>query len=510
MDDSNNNTTAKIKHPLSWLSLICLFQMFFWTLGPWLTRFNLHSDTLEGITWGNLWQWGYDKHPPLAAWLASTFANLDHTPDLPIYFFAQLCIVITFIAVWRLAREYLTSAGALLAVFLLQGILFYSNRVERFTPDTLQHATWALLVLFFYFAVTRQSLKYWLLTGIMAGLSFLTKYQVAVLFAPLGMVLLITREGRESLKTVGPWLGGLIALLIALPHLHWLYDNSFAAVRYLDNNYVDSTRYGEGTPWDHLYAPMRFISSSLGNVLLMFLLMIPLFRAPKLPIVYEHFKKIFLIAVATGPFICTLIFGAITGEKLVPRWATPYFAWLPLLMLFWVKPQISYSRFKTVVISSLCLGLVLLSLRSYYLFFLPKFQNEWDTVDFAPLRQEMALAEQLWNEHFDYPMPYLGGLHYHVAELMPYSKSSLTIPFFGLNQSESLWMDEKDFDLRGGIIVMKEGRRHSKRVRERMEKKYPDAVFMGKYTFKPLTKMSVEDKPDLEIEYYLLKPKVMR
>ncbi len=500
-------SSVVIKHPYRWLSLICLFQLVFWTVGPWLVRNTLHSDTLEGIAWGNLWQWGYDKHPPLAAWAAAFSSNLTETSDWPVYLLAQICVVIAFIAVWRLAREYLTGAGALLAVFLLQGILFYSNRVERVTPDTLQHPIWALLVLTFYFAVTRQSLGYWLLTGVMAGLAILTKYQVAVLFAPLFIVLLITKEGRSALSSAGPWLAGIIALVIASPHIYWLWDNNFAAVSYLEENYVESERYGTGTHWDHLIFPLNFIKNNFGNVILLLLLMIPLFRAPKLPIVYDHFKKTFLIAIATGPFAFTLLFGFITGEKLVPRWATPYFAWLPLLLLVWVRPLIDYQRFKKVVFWCLFTGVLLVSLRCSYLLFKPLIDDEyWDSVEFIPLRAQMLKAEELWSQNFDHPMPYLGGLHYHVAELVAYSHNRRTIPFFGLNPVESLWMDEKDFRKNGGIIVMVDGKRYSKTVRQRLEKNYPQAEFLGRFAFEPVTKIKVENKPKLFVEYYLLRP----
>lgn len=506
-------SSVVIKHPFRWLSLICFFQLFFWTLGPWIVRNTLHSDTLEGIAWGNLWQWGYEKHPPLAAWTAALSSNLSDASDWPVYLFAQVSVVIAFIAVWRLAREYLTEAGALLAVFLLQGILFYSNRVERLTPDTLQHPIWALLVLTFYFAVTRQSLGYWLLTGIMSGLAILTKYQVAVLFVPLLIVLLITREGKLALSSIGPWLGGILSLAIASPHLYWLWEHEFAAVSYLGENYVDSDRYGTGSNWDHLIFPLDFIKNNLGNVLVFFLLMIPLFRAPKLLVDYDRFKKVFLIAIATGPFAFTLLFGLITGEKLVSRWATPYFAWLPLLLLAWTRPLIDDQRFKRVAFWCLFTGLLFVSLRCSYLLFKPVFDEDyWDSVEFTPLRAQMLKAEELWALHQgDHPendryMPYLGGLHYHVAELVAYSRNRKTIPYFGLNREESLWMKEEDFRNKGGIIVIMDGKRYSGEVRRRLEKNYPEAEFLGRFAFEPVTKFKVDNKPKLFVEYYLLRP----
>ncbi len=505
----NKPEPTKTINPYRWLALICGFQLIFWTVVPWLVRNTLHSDTLEGIAWGNLWQWGYDKHPPLAAWASAVFANMSDSVDFPVYLFAQLCIVLTFIGVWKLAREYLNDYGALLAVFLLQGILFYSNRVERVTPDTLQHPIWAWMALAFYWAVTRESLKYWLLTGALAGLAVLTKYQAAILFIPLLLLLLFTVEGRKNLGSSGPWLGGIIATIILTPHIIWLYEHNFAAIGYLEDNYVESTRYGSNTLIDHLIFPWRFITSNFGNVFLLFLLMIPLFRASKQKESESNqtaFKKWFLLAIATGPFLFTLLFGLITGEKLVPRWATPYFAWLPLLLIVWLKPVINFRRFKTVVSWSLFIGFLLLSLRGGYLYFKPQIDDKyWRSVEFQPLKSQMQKAEQLWNNYYNYPMPYFGGMHYDVAEMGVYSKDK-PVPFMGLTEAESLWMRDDDFRKGGGIIVLIDGKRESENVRRRMNENFPKAEFLETVIFKPIPKIEIDNKPDLPVHYYLLRP----
>ena len=507
MDDLQPNANKLLKHPLRWLSLLCLFQLTLWTLAPNWVRHTLNSDTLEGITWGNLWQWGYDKHPPLAAWVTALFANLSDTSDLPVYFLAQLSIVIVFIAVWRLAREYLPDHSALLAAFLLQGVLFYSNRVERVTPDTIQGPVWALLALTFYFAVTRESLKYWLLTGVLAGLAVLAKYQAAVLFLPLMAVLLMTREGKKSLKTAGPWLGAILATLIILPHLQWLMNNDFAAVSYLEETYVDNPNSQPDSDWPgRLYYPLSFTFNSFNTIIPLLLLCIPLYRARKLNNQYSSFQTLFLTAIALGPFVLTLLFGFMTGEKLIPRWATPYFAWLPLFILVRLKPEISYKQFKTIVVWCLALGVTFCALRTSYQYYKPLYKDRyWESDEYMPAREEMAYAEKLWQEYYTYPMPYLGGLHYHIAELAAYSKDN-PVPFFGLNPDESLWMKPENFRLRGGMILIRHDRKKTGEVQERLKNNYPDAIYIGSQSFKPISRLNIEPPVEFVTDYYLLEP----
>ncbi|AMO57366.1 glycosyltransferase family 39 protein [Endozoicomonas montiporae] len=503
MDHPHPDANDTLKHPLRWLGLLCLFQITLWTLAPNWVRHTLNSDTLEGITWGNLWQWGYDKHPPLAAWITALFARLSETSDLPVYFLAQLSIVIVFIAVWRLAREYLPTHGALLAVFLLQGVLFYSNRIERVTPDTIQGPVWALLALTFYFAVTRESLKYWLLTGVLAGLAILAKYQAAVLFLPLLVVLFITKEGISNLKTAGPWLGGVVAALIALPHVHWLMENDFAAVGYLEDTYVNNPDIQSSS---RFYYPLSFTINSFNNIIPLLLLCIPLYCARTQDSHYSAFKSRFLTAIALGPFVLTLLFGLVTGEKLIPRWATPYFAWLPLFLLVRLQPEIPYKRFKTLVVCCLALGLTFCALRTGYQYYKPLYKERfWESDEYMPAREEMAYAEKLWQKHHDYPMPYLGGLHYHIAELAAYSQYD-PIPFFGLNPAESLWMDPADFRTKGGMILIRHGRKKTGEVQERLKSNYPEAIYIGSHNFKPVSRLDVEPPIEFTTDYYLLEP----
>ena len=54
----------------------CALHVLAWTIGPALMYSSVPRDTLEGITWGQMWQWGYEKHPPLAAWISALFTQV--------------------------------------------------------------------------------------------------------------------------------------------------------------------------------------------------------------------------------------------------------------------------------------------------------------------------------------------------------------------------------------------------------------------------------------------------
>ncbi|MDD7804111.1 MAG: glycosyltransferase family 39 protein [Endozoicomonas sp. (ex Botrylloides leachii)] len=498
--------------PWFWLVVLCLFQLIFWTLSETWVRHSPHADTLEGIAWGNLWQWGYSKHPPLAAWLTALFASFSDSSDLPIYLLAQLSIVTVFIAVWRLAKEYLSDYSAVLAVFLLLGVLFYSNRVERVTPDTIQGPIWALLVLTFYFAVTRVSLTYWLLSGLFSGLALLAKYQAAVLLLPLMLTMLTTTAGKQNLKTWYPWLGALVAIAVIAPHLLWLTKEHFAPVEYFETTYVHSSTGIAPPRWfAHLFHPLEFAVNSFSNVIPLLLLCIPLFRGKKQHeqpqgVLRGSFQQQFLIAVALGPFILTLMLGLFTGKQLIPRWATPYFAWLPLLILVYVKPVITYQRFRTLAICCLALGITFCGLRTAYLYYKPMYKADyWYSDEYLPAREEMAYTQKLWHQYSHEPMPYLAGLHYHIAALVAYDRTGI-IPYFDLDPSQSLWLKPEDIRRKGGMILIRQGKRQTAMVQQRLEQNYPDAIYLGRHSFQPVGRLDQPVPVSFTTDFYLLMP----
>ena len=496
--------------PRTCLIIFCLFQLTLWTMGPWVIRFNPVYDTMESFVWGNQWQWGYDKHPPFTAWMTALFGKLTSPPDLGLYFLAQLSIVVTFLAVWRLAKEYLDELNAILAVIMLTGILHYSNLSERVTPDTMQSPLWALLALSFYLAVNQQSLRYWLLTGLLTGMAILTKYQVAVLLLPMGIALIVSEQGLATLKSSGPWLAAGLALLIASPHLIWLYQHNFPAFHYLNASYVSDPAASMDDWSSRLLVPLDFAQSCLGNTALLALLCWPLFKCPKKthphnkPTNKPRFKQTYLFAIALGPTLVTLIIGAFYAQELVHRWSTPYFAWLPLGLLFLLCRDVNRSVFNKILIRSLVLMAILCSLRMGYLYYKPyKSDDYWRADEYTPAAESMAKAEQLWSQHYDTPLPYLGGAHYHVMALVSRASGN-TIPFSNLEIRNSLWMSEADFKKHGGIIVLE---RNSNDFQETaIKKKYPGAHFLGTFEFRPHIPKNIKDIQHSVIDYYLVVP----
>lgn len=226
-----------------------------WTLLPaWLAG-NLHPDTLESLYWGQHWLWGYHKHPPLAAWSSELVYAAFGSANWAYYALSQTLIAAAFAGVWLLTRDIAGRRAALVAVVLLALTHYTTYATPRFNPNTVQFALWAWTMALFWRALTRDSLAWWALTGIAAGLGLLAKYSIGVLLATLLAYLLLSPAGRRHFGRPGLYLGLAACLLVIAPHLLWLVQNDFVTLGYLVER-SDGTLTG---PADHVIGPLTFL-----------------------------------------------------------------------------------------------------------------------------------------------------------------------------------------------------------------------------------------------------------
>ena len=115
--------------PLNEKNLKSFFYIFItthlivWTFIPTLTNNNLPLDTIEALAWGSNLDWGFNKHPPMSAFLVEIFYQIFGAQDWAYYLLSQICIVISFFVVFKLAEDFFEKKiFCFLSVLLLEGI----------------------------------------------------------------------------------------------------------------------------------------------------------------------------------------------------------------------------------------------------------------------------------------------------------------------------------------------------------------------------------------------------
>lgn len=466
-----------------WLFII--LHTLIWTLGPATLRPTIPHDTLEGITWGFQWQLGYNKHPFLTAWLCAGVTRLFGITGWPVYLLAQLAVASTFIAVWNLAKQIFSSSHALIATLLLEGVLFYNINSFNFTPDTLQSPLWAMLSLFFYQALTRQTLINWLLTALFAALCVCTKYQIAVLFLPMLLLCFINPVARKSFSKPGLYFALVAFLLLITPHIYWLFQHHFISLTYAAGISAD---YTEDKGWlNHVAHPLGFLINSLIDIAGVFILLWPFYRRHKAQIHLDLLQIHFLIFLGIGPLILTFLLCGISGDYFPPRWSTPYFFMIGMLSMGYLKPVLTRKKLKQFSITLVLFSVLLFLVKMSTITLFPRAKSD----AFLP-NQEIALTlSKVWADRFHTQLPFLAGSHYLVANVLPYMPQS-PVPYLSWELEDSLWMaNETTLHQQGGLFIWDENGyyawdKHSKSTTHlplSVQKRFPKLIIMPNYTF---------------------------
>ena len=82
-------------------------HLVIWTLIPSLTNHNLPLDTIEALAWGSNLDWGFDKHPPMSAFIIEIFYNIFGSNDWAYYLLSQIFIIFSFFIIFQLSKEIL-------------------------------------------------------------------------------------------------------------------------------------------------------------------------------------------------------------------------------------------------------------------------------------------------------------------------------------------------------------------------------------------------------------------
>ena len=152
-------------------------HIFIWTIIPTFTNVNLPLDTIEALAWGSNLDWGFNKHPPVSAFMVWLVYSFFGSNDFAYYMLSQICILIGFFFVWKLAKEFLKdSLLPLLSVLILESIVFFNYTTPEFNVYVCQIPFKSLTIYFFWKSINKNDSINWFFTSLFAAFGFLTHY----------------------------------------------------------------------------------------------------------------------------------------------------------------------------------------------------------------------------------------------------------------------------------------------------------------------------------------------
>ena len=322
------------------LTFLCI-HLIVWTLIPALSNVNLPLDTIEHLAWGSNLEWGFNKHPPLVAFILEFFFQIFGNKDWAYYFLSQIFVVSTFFIVWIFAKEFFQNqVYSLISIFLLEGIYFYNFTSPEFNVNVCQLPFWALSVFYAWKGFKENKILDWLLLGLFAGLGVLTKYLFIYLLIAIALFLCYKiSEKKINLKS----LVALIPFFIILfPHLIWLTENDYITITYG----LDRAGAGDQSFLNHFLLPVIFFTKQIGILLPFFAMSLFLLSKFKTKLNFKDQRLLFLICISLLPIILIFLTSLIMGVKIRTMWMTPFYLFFGVLIIYIFQSQINLDKLK--------------------------------------------------------------------------------------------------------------------------------------------------------------------
>jgi 4-amino-4-deoxy-L-arabinose transferase-like glycosyltransferase len=203
---------------------------------------DVHMDVAEAFAWGQKFQLGYGKHPPLAGWVAGLWFKIFPVADWATYALAMAMLGCGLVICWLISLRVVDRRRAFFTVVMLALYPIFNFKGFKYNPDLLQLVTLPLLVLAYLHAFEKRNVRAGLWLGLAGALALMTKYWVLTMIGAVGLAALIHPDRLLFLRSPAPWVAIATLAVAMIPHLVWLKEVDFVPLTYAGDVYGLSNR----------------------------------------------------------------------------------------------------------------------------------------------------------------------------------------------------------------------------------------------------------------------------
>lgn len=196
-------------------------------------NYGIFRDELYYIACSDRLAWGYVDHPPLSIAILAVTRRLFGDSVFGIRIPAALAGGAAVFLTGRLARRF---GGGYDAQWL--AALAYATAPTPlvifgfFSMNGFDLLFWIIAAHIVARLLERSTVPLWLGFGVVVGLGILNKYSAGFFAAALIAGMVLTPE-RRLLRAAAPWVAGIVAVLIVLPHIYWEVANGLPTLEFI-------------------------------------------------------------------------------------------------------------------------------------------------------------------------------------------------------------------------------------------------------------------------------------
>ncbi len=144
---------------------------------------------------------------------------------------------------------------------------------------------------------------------------------------------------KKKIHILNIFITCVITFIILIPHIVWLFDNSFLSVLYGLNRTG-----GIGSLADHLTFPLILLIKQIGILIPFFIMSFFLFNKKNFKLNFKSEKIIFLFFMVITPILLMFMTSFLLGIKIRTMWMTPYYLGLGILIVEVFKKNINEKK----------------------------------------------------------------------------------------------------------------------------------------------------------------------
>src|SRR2546429_4698280 len=193
---------------------------------------DIHMDVAEAFAWGQKFQLGYGKHPPLAGWVAGLWFRIFPVADWATYALAMGTLGCSLVVSWLIGLRVVDRRRAFFVVVMLALYPIFNFKGFKYNPDLLQLVTLPLVVLAYLQAFEKRSVRSGLWLGLAGALALMTKYWVLTMIGAIGIAALVHPGRWLFLRSPAPWVATATLAVAMISQLVLLGEGGFVPLTY--------------------------------------------------------------------------------------------------------------------------------------------------------------------------------------------------------------------------------------------------------------------------------------
>ncbi len=446
-----NSILDRLADPHKSFQTFCLFlatHVLVWTVYSSVTRANLDKwgDMAENFVWGQEWQLGYYKHPPLFAWITALWFKVFPNVDWAYFLLSQVNVIIGLASIWFLVKIFLSDRHALIAVILLELVPFYTFLSIKFNSHSIMLSLWPLTTLFFCYAYAKRRAVPSVLFGFFAALAILSMYYSLCLLAALFLISILRNERRQYYTSFSPYVSVIVMLVVLAPHLFWLFNVDFLPVHYATGHIVSD--------------PSRIVTNTAKFAVAQLLYLLPLalafvaivgVRAIRRPqqLNLNGSKRVTIFGISFFPFLLTIGGALVLQVELSSVWALPLWFFIGASLLTFLGIDLITAQVRRGVAIIFAFQLFMLSVSPFVALGMDLSQNRAWT---SPRKELAAHVSDMWHQRFEKPLRIVAGSKPYADSITFYSADHPSL-FINFDFRVSPWISAERLRTEGLAIV---------------------------------------------------------